>query len=208
MCIRDRYLAAAGVGELWLADFDHVELSNLQRQIAHSTNDIGRSKVASAAEAVSAINPDVVTRCIEQKLDNTLLADVIAKVDLVVDASDNFVTRFAINEACVSLKTPLVSGAAIRTEGQITVFDNRDSDSPCYRCLYTGNGDDQYLSCAESGVLSPVVGVIGSMQALEAIKVLSGFGQTLRGRLLVFDAKTAEWRQLSLPKNPACTVCA
>ena len=202
------YLAASGVGELWLADFDCVDLSNLQRQIAHTMDDIDRLKVKSAAEAIRSINPDTVTHSIDEKLSARALADAVEKVDLVIDASDNFATRFEINDACVKYKTPLVSGAAIRAEGQIAVFDSRISDSPCYRCLYTGDANDQNLSCADSGVLSPVVGVIGSMQALEAIKVLSGFGRSLVGKLLVFDAKNAEWRRLSLPKNPNCKVCS
>lgn len=201
------YLAAAGVGELWLADFDNVDLSNLQRQIAHATADIDRPKVISAKEAIIALNPDVTTQCISEKLSGQLLVDAVACVDLVVDASDNFATRFAINRACVSAKKPLVSGAAIRSEGQVIVFDN-SSDSACYCCLYSEDGENENASCADSGVLSPVVGVIGSIQALEAVKLLSGYGQVLQGQLLLFDAKTMQWRKLSVPKNPHCPVCA
>jgi adenylyltransferase/sulfurtransferase len=202
------YLAAAGVGELWLADFDDVDLSNLQRQIAHGVKDIDRPKVISAAEKIHALNPEVTVETIVEKLDGPLLLDAIGRVDLVVDASDNFSTRFEINRACVELKKPLVSGAAIRTEGQVIVFDPRDASGSCYRCLYDDNSDEANLSCSESGVLSPVVGIIGSVQALEAIKVLSDFGQSLTGQLLIFDAKTMEWRKLKVPKDKSCPVCS
>ncbi len=201
------YLAAAGVGELWLADFDRVDLSNLQRQIAHTMADIDRPKVVSASEAIAAINPQVRTSCLSEKLTGQFLQDAIARVDLVIDASDNFATRFEVNQACVSLKKPLVSGAAIRSEGQVIVFDSREEDSPCYRCLYDDGSGDESLSCSESGVLAPLVGVIGSMQALEAVKLLSGFGESLQGQLLIFDAKVMEWRKLKVPQNPECPVC-
>ena len=201
------YLAAAGVGELWLADFDRVELSNLQRQIAHSMADIDRPKVISAAEAVTALNPELVTQCISEKLTGQLLRDAVAKVDLVVDASDNFATRFELNRACFAEQKPLVSGAAIRSEGQVIVFDSRDASSPCYRCLYDDSSGEENLSCAESGVLSPLVGVIGSLQALEAVKVLSGFGESSVGQLLIFDGKFMEWRKLTVTKKPDCPVC-
>ena len=201
------YLAAAGVGELWLADFDRVDLSNLQRQIAHTVTDIDRPKVVSASEAIAAINPEVITSCISEKLTGQSLQKAIAHVDLVVDASDNFATRFESNKACVALKKPLVSGAAIRSEGHIIVFDSRHKDSPCYRCLYEDTSGGENLSCSESGVLAPLVGVIGSMQALEAVKVLSGFGEPLQGHLLIFDAKVMTWRTLKVPKNPECPVC-
>ena len=201
------YLAAAGVGELWLADFDTVDVSNLQRQIAHGVNDVDRPKVVSASESVKAINPDTSVEMIIEKLTGQLLQDAVEKVDLVVDASDNFATRFDINRACVAAKKPLVSGAAIRTEGQVIVFDSRQENSPCYRCLYDDNSDEANLSCSESGVLSPVVGVIGSTQALEAVKVLSGFGQSLTGQLLIFDAKSMDWRKLKVRKNSQCPVC-
>ena len=205
-CPAALYLAAAGVGELWLADFDRVELSNLQRQIAHTMADIDRPKVVSASEAIAAINPEVTTSCIGEKLTGQVLQQAIADVDLVVDASDNLATRFEINKACVALKKPLVSGAAIGSEGQIIVFDSRDSDSPCYRCLYQQASNDE-PACSEGGVLAPLVGVVGAMQALQAIKILSGFGDPLLGRLLIFDAKLMTWRTLKVPKNPQCPVC-
>ncbi len=202
------YLAAAGVGELWLADDDAVDLSNLQRQIAHSGADIGRAKVDSAADTIAALNPAVKVRPMAQRLAGDELEAAVAGVDLVVDASDNFSTRFALNRACVQQRVPLVSGAAIRCEGQVAVFDPRQADSPCYRCLYDDGGDDAQLSCAESGVLAPIVGVIGSLQALEAIKLLSGYGEPLRGRLLVIDGRSLECRTLKLPRDPECPVCA
>ena len=178
-CPAALYLAAAGVGELWLADFDRVDLTNLQRQIAHSMADINRPKVVSASEAIAAINPEVTTSCISEKLTGQLLQQTIAQVDLVIDASDNLATRFEINKACVAFKKPLVSGAAIRSEGHIMVFDSRHSDSSCYHCLYKDT-DGENIGCSESGVLAPLVGVIGAMQALQAIKLLSGFGDALQ----------------------------
>lgn len=200
------YLAAAGVGSLWLADHDEVDLSNLQRQIAHTTGRVGQAKVESAAQALRALNPETRITPVYEKLDGEGLQQLVNEVDLVVDATDNFGVRYAINAACVRAKTPLVSGAAIRLEGQVTVFDSRQENSPCYRCLYDVQEDEQ-LNCANSGVLAPLVGVIGSMQALEAIKVLAGVGQSLAGRLLLFDATRSEWRELKLPRDPDCPVC-
>lgn len=202
------YLAAAGVGELWLADYDHVELGNLQRQIVHSMEDIGRPKVISAAATIGAINPDVRLEVISDKLTGQLLGDAVSRVDLVIDASDNFATRFEVNRACVTMKKPLVSGAAIRCEGQVIVFDPRNEHSPCYRCLYDDSAPDSNLSCSESGVLSPLVGVIGSLQAMEAIKLLANFGDTLIGQLMVLDGKAMEWRKLTVVRDKACPVCA
>ena len=202
------YLAAAGVGHLILVDDDVVDLSNLQRQIVHNEQGIGVSKVESAANTLRALNHDTQLTVINKRLDQTALTDILAEgVDLVVDACDNFSTRFMINKACVTAAVPLVSGAAIRLEGQIAVFDARRADSPCYQCLYRG-GDDEQMSCARNGVLAPLVGVIGSMQALEAIKLLAGLGQDLSGKLLLFDAFSSQWRELRLPKDPACPVCS
>lgn len=200
------YLAASGVGSLWLADHDEVDLSNLQRQIAHTTDRVGQAKVESAAQALRALNPGVQIIPVHEKLEGERLQAMVDAVDLVVDATDNFGVRYAINAACVCAKKPLVSGAAIRLEGQVTVFDSRQENSPCYRCLYDVQEDEQ-LNCATSGVLAPLVGVIGSMQALEAIKVLAGVGTTLAGRLLLFDATRSEWRELKLPRDPDCPVC-
>ncbi|WP_207802692.1 HesA/MoeB/ThiF family protein [Motiliproteus coralliicola] len=201
------YLAAAGVGELVLSDFDEVDLSNLQRQIAHGQDDIGRPKVESARDQILQINPDVRVTTLNQRLEEQELLDQVAAADVVVDCCDNFVTRFAINEACVRQQTPLVSGAAIRLEGQVNVFDSRNPDSPCYRCLFPDGGDDAALTCADSGVIAPLVGMIGTTQALETLKVITGFGRSLVGRLLLLDAKYLEWRSLNLGKDPDCPVC-
>jgi molybdopterin/thiamine biosynthesis adenylyltransferase len=201
------YLAAAGVGHLTLLDFDRVDLSNLQRQIAHTTGRIGQTKVASAAQTITDLNPAVELSCISEKLDDLALAAEIEKAEVVVDCTDNFEVRFQINEYCVASKTPLVSGAAIRLEGQVMVYDPMTPNSPCYRCLYQ-SADDAALNCAENGVAAPVVGVIGAIQATEVLKLLIGFGQSLAGFLLVFDAKTMEWRKLKLSKNTECTTCA
>lgn len=199
------YLAAAGVGHLLLADFDTVDLSNLQRQIIHSTESINTNKAQSAAKALRELNPDIQITTIEKLLDEETLKQWISQVDLVVDCTDNFQTRFAINRICVQTKIPLVSGAAIRLEGQVAVFDSRKANSPCYACLYEENDDD--LSCAANGVLAPLVGVIGSLQAVEAIKLLVGFGTSLAGRLLLFDARHMQWREISLRKDSQCQVC-
>lgn len=199
------YLAAAGIGHLVLVDFDKVELSNLQRQILHSSNDIGKTKVASACETLGNLNPEIKLTAVNKKLDKAELLNYLQQVDIVVDGTDNFASRFMINEACVETKTPLVSGAAIRMEGQLSVFMN-DGSGACYRCLYHDQGDDE-MRCSENGVLAPVVGVIGSLQAVEAIKVLTGTGETLSNRLLVIDALHMETRILKLKKDPTCPVC-
>ena len=199
------YLAAAGIGHLILVDFDEVELSNLQRQIMHQTTDVGRPKVESARDTLQRLNPDVQVTIIDHQLNGSELQDWIAKADVVLDGSDNFATRFAINDACVVTKTPLVSGAAIRMEGQVSVFLN-DGTGPCYRCLYKDEGELD-MRCSTNGVLAPVVGIIGSIQATEAIKVLTGIGETLHGRLLLLDAQHMEWRSLKLKKDQACPVC-
>jgi molybdopterin-synthase adenylyltransferase len=192
---------------LVLADFDRVDLSNLQRQIAHTTDRIGQTKVESAAQTLRALNPDVQITCITEVLDGESLASQISNVDVVVDCCDNFTTRFAVNAACVAAKIPLVSGAAIRLEGQVAVFDNRDPNCPCYRCLYDEDSEEN-TTCAANGVLSPLVGIIGSMQALETIKLIVGFGKSLAGKLLVFDARYSQWRELKLPKDAQCPACA
>lgn len=199
------YLAAAGVGHLHLADFDRVDLSNLQRQIAHTTDRIDQNKAASAAQTLRALNPHVQITCTETLLDESSLQSAVANADVVVDCSDNFSTRFAINAACVAARVPLVSGAAIRLEGQVAVFDARRGTSPCYRCLYEMSEED--VTCAANGVLAPLVGVIGSLQALEVMKLITGFGTDLAGRLLLFDARHSQWRELKLAKDPECPVC-
>lgn len=198
------YLAAAGVGELVLVDFDLVDLSNLQRQIIHATKDIGRKKVASARESITALNPECRVTTIGHKPDSEEMSSLVTEADLVLDCSDNFATRFTINEACVANRTPLVSGAAIRMEGQISLFSGQPGD-PCYRCLY-GPGNEEE-ACSESGVLAPVVGIVGSIQATEAIKQLTSTGTTLNGKLLLLDAMNMQWRTLKLKTDPACPVC-
>jgi len=200
------YLAAAGVGTLVLVDDDEVDLSNLQRQIVHTTDRIGQPKVESAKQSLQALNPTISVETIAARLEGAALNAEVAKADLVVDCTDNFSTRFALNRACVEQKTPLVSGAAIRTEGQVAVYDPRHEDAPCYQCLYR-EGEDEALTCSESGVLAPLVGIVGSVQAMEALKVLAGIGTPLVGRLLLLDGLRMEWRSLKLRKDPACPVC-
>ncbi len=199
------YLAAAGVGELVLVDFDRVDLSNLQRQIIHTSGSIGLPKVESARHTLADINPECQIHCINQQLEGSALAEQVTKADLVIDASDNFATRFALNEASVATQTPLISGAAIRMEGQVSLFTGIPGD-PCYRCLY-GDAIEVEQTCSENGVLAPVVGIIGSIQATEAIKVLTGAGTPLKGRLLILDALHMQWRSLKLSADPDCPVC-
>jgi len=199
------YLAAAGVGRLTLADFDKVDLTNLQRQIIHGTEDIGQAKVVSAKQSLEEINPEVEIECLDTLLDERILEEQVEKADAVVDCTDNFLTRFAINAASVATGTPLVSGAAIRLEGQVTVFSGRKG-GPCYQCLSPADGHADE-TCSENGVLAPVVGVIGSIQATETLKVLTGAGESLTGRLLLFDALHMEWRSLKLSSDPGCPVC-
>jgi adenylyltransferase/sulfurtransferase len=201
------YLAAAGVGTLVLADHDEVDLTNLQRQVIHQTADVGRPKVESAAASVRALNPEVETLQLPRALAGAELIEAVANVDLVVDCCDNFATRQAVNAACVALRRPLVSGAAIRLEGQLSVFDARRNDSPCYQCLY-GSGEETALSCSEAGVIGPLVGLIGSLQALEALKLLAGFGEPMVGRLLLVDALGSRFREMRVRRDPACSCCA
>lgn len=200
------YLAAAGVGELTLVDGDELDLTNLQRQIAHQEHNIGTNKTLSAKETLQALNPEPVINCIEQQLHGDELSQLIKSVDIVIDATDNFDSRFEINKLCHQHKTPLVSGAAIRMEGQLSVYDFKNEDSPCYRCLYH-EVDTQAETCSENGILGPVVGTIGSLQALEAIKVITGIGDSLQGQLLIFDAFSMDWRKMKLRKDSSCPVC-
>jgi adenylyltransferase/sulfurtransferase len=200
------YLAAAGVGQLVIVDDDTVELSNLQRQLLHHDADIGRNKAASASEALHTINPDTHITPLADRLQGERLATEVRQADVVLDCSDNFDTRYAINAACVEQRTPLVSGAAIRMQGQVAVFDSRDDSSPCYNCLYKP-GETAEDTCSASGVLSPIVGIIGSLQALEALKLILSLGDTLAGRLVVFDGLTHDWRTLRLQRDPGCQVC-
>jgi molybdopterin/thiamine biosynthesis adenylyltransferase len=200
------YLAAAGVGELHLADFDTVDMTNLQRQIIHDSSSVGQTKVDSAIARLSALNPLVKLVAHRTALDADSLAQAVDAVDLVLDCSDNFSTREAVNAACVAARKPLVSGAAIRLEGQLSVFDPRRPESPCYHCLY-GHGSEDELTCSEAGVIGPLVGVVGSLQALEALKLLAGFGEPLIGRLLLVDALATRFRELRVKRDPQCSVC-
>ena len=197
------YLAASGVGNLVLVDHDRVDLTNLQRQIVHATERVGQDKTTSAAHGLAALNPGVRLTTINQKLEGAALEEQVQQVDAVVDTTDNFASRFAINEACMHAGKPLISGAVVRFEGQVAVFP---PGGPCYRCLYAeGGGPDE--ACATLGVLAPAAGIIGSIQAVETLKVLLGIGQTLAGRLLLFDALNMEWREIRLRKDPVCPVC-
>ncbi len=200
------YLAASGVGHLVIVDHDKVELTNLQRQIVHTTESIGQDKAASAARQLKALNPEITVTAINRKLEGTELTEQVRAADVVVDASDNFPTRFLLNAACVREETPLVSGAVVRFEGQVAVFRADLPDSPCYRCLYheTSEPDEP---CAEFGVLAPVAGIVGSIQAAETLKLLLGLGETLTGRVLLLDALAMEWREIRLRKDPHCPVC-
>ncbi|PMR78800.1 HesA/MoeB/ThiF family protein [Billgrantia endophytica] len=202
------YLAAAGVGRLTLADADRVELSNLQRQIAHGMVDLDRNKAESARETALGLNPGCTIHVLTDHLEGAAMDDAVANVDLVLDCTDRFSSRYAINAACRKAGVPLVSGAAIRFSGQLAVFDPRDPESPCYACLYPpGEGGDEELRCAENGVVAPLVGLIGCFQALEAIKWLSGAGRPHRG-LSTFDGMSGQWRHFQVPRDPACPVCA
>ena len=200
------YLASAGVGHLVIADFDHVDLSNLQRQILHGVADLGEDKVSSARNTIAALNPGISVTALNWAPDEDELDEQIRLADVVVDACDNFETRFALNRFCVKHKTPLVSAAAVRFEGQISVFDPRDSDSPCYRCLYSDDSSEGE-ACSQVGVLAPLLGIIGSTQAVEVIKLIVGIGDSLAGRVMMLDAMGMEWRTLKLRKDPACPVC-
>ena len=200
------YLTAAGVGHLTLADFDRVDESNLQRQIIHAHADIGELKAASAAATLRALNPQVDIATLDYSLDAGDLRDSAAAADLLLDCTDNFPTRFEMNRVALQTRTPLVSGAAIRWEGQVTAFDPRAPASPCYRCMYPDDSVDA-VTCAMEGVISPLVGVIGAMQALEGVNILLGNGQ-LHGVVWLFDARAMEWQRMQLPKNPKCAECA
>lgn len=201
------YLGAAGVGHLTLIDDDVIELANLQRQIAFETAQIGEPKAETLAARVRSINPGVSVSVVNRRLDQADFAHEVANASLALDCSDNFSTRFALNRACVAAGVPLISGAAIRGEGQLSVYDSRQPDSPCYHCLYPEQGNED-LTCSEAGVIAPLVGMIGSVQAMEAIKVISGVGRPLVGRLLILDAWEMQWREMKLSKDPDCPVCS
>ena len=201
------YLASAGVGRLVLCDNEDVDLTNLQRQIVHRTASVGKRKVDSAAATLAAINPEVKVVGLPVRLDEKRLEALAADADVVVDGSDNFATRHAANRACVKLRKPLVSGAAVRFDGQVAVFDLRVPGAPCYACLFPEGGESEDVRCAVMGVFAPLTGIVGSIQAAETLKVLMGTGETLAGRLLLLDALAMQVRTISLKKDPACAVC-
>lgn len=201
------YLAASGVGRITLADHDTVDLTNLQRQIAHTTARIGQLKVDSAAQAMRELNPGMRVHALAHKLDAAQLDALLPDVDVVLDCCDNFATRQAVNAACVKHRVPLVSGAAVRLDGQLAVYDPRDADSPCYACVFPPDEAPEEVRCATLGVLAPLVGVVGAMQSLEAVKLLAGLGSRLTGRLQLIDGRRLETTEMRLRRNPACPVC-
>lgn len=201
------YLAAAGVGHIALNDFDDVDLSNLQRQIVHVTESIGQSKVDSAMHALRLLNPEIDIAGIHGKLDRDRLDEQVSMADVVVDATDNFAIRYALNDSCTRQRTPLVCGAAIRMEGQVSVYRADMEGSPCFRCLYAPE-DEPHERCSETGILGPVAGVIGCVQAIEAVKIITGVGESLVGRLLLFDAAQMQWQEFRINKDPNCPACA
>lgn len=201
------YLGAGGVGRLTVCDFDNVDLTNLQRQVIHTTQSVGINKAVSAQQTLQAINPEITVVPIPKKSSEEEFLELARDADVVIDCSDNFRTRYALNRVCVQLKKPLVSGAAIGFEGQVTVFDMRHADSPCYHCLFPDVSADGEMRCAENGVFAPLVGMIGTTQAAEAMKLLLGIGDSLQGRLLLLDVLAMEWRSIKLGRDPSCTVC-
>lgn len=202
------FLAASGVGRLILCDADTVDLTNLQRQIAHDSSTIGMLKVESARTRIAAINPEIDVEVIVERLGPQHLASLVSRASVVLDCTDNFVTRHAINRACVRAKVPLVSGAAVRFEGQLSVFDSRDPSAPCYHCVFGDDDSLEEMRCAIMGVLAPLVGVVGSMQAVEAIKVLASCGAAAKGKLITYDALSSDLKVLKVAKDPDCPVCS
>lgn len=202
------YLAASGVGKITVCDGEEVDLTNLQRQIVHGTSSIGKAKTLSAVDTLARINPEVEVVGVARRVAGEELDALVRDADVVLDCSDNFPTRHAVNRACVRHKRPLVSGAAIRFDGQIAVFDLRREDSACYHCLFPQDDDLEDVPCAVMGVFAPLTGVVGTMQAAEALKILADAGETLNGRLLLFDALNCEWREVKLNKDPRCPVCS
>jgi adenylyltransferase/sulfurtransferase len=201
------YLASAGVGLITICDDDDVDLTNLQRQIVHRTEAIGRAKVDSARATLASINPGVEVRAVRERLAEDRIAELAAEADVVLDGTDNFDTRHAVNRACVKVRKPLVSGAAVRFDGQVAVFDLRKADAPCYACLFPETGESEDVRCAVMGVFAPITGIVGSIQAAEALKLLAGTGEALNGRLLLIDALAMSTRTIRFAKDPACPVC-
>ena len=201
------YLASSGFGRITVCDGDRVDLTNLQRQVVHRVDSIGEAKVASAARMLAALNPDIRVVPLEERADPARLAELVADADVVLDCSDNFSTRHALNRACVAFRKPLVSGAAIRFDGQVAVFDLRRDDAPCYHCLFAEDGAAPEERCATMGVFAPLVGIVGTFQALEAIKLVAGMGESLAGRLLLFDALASRWHEVRFARDAHCRVC-
>ena len=201
------YLGSAGVGTITVLDHDTVDRTNLQRQIAHNEARVGTPKVTSAAAAIAALNPEVRVQALQQRADDELLDRLVPQADVVLDCSDNFVTRQAVNAACVRHRKPLVSGAAIGLDGQIAVWDARDAEQPCYACVFPPQSEVSEAHCATMGVFAPLVGIIGTMQAAEALKLLAGFGQSLAGRLLLLDGRDLRWTDLTIGRDANCPVC-
>ena len=202
------YLGSAGVGRITIVDHDRVDATNLQRQIAHNLARIGEFKAASALQSIAAINPDVNVVAVTERADDALLDKLVPEADLVLDCTDNFATRHAINRACVNHHKPLVSGAAIRFDGQVAVYDPRNAQSPCYACVFPESDALEETRCATMGVFAPLVGIVGTVQAAEALKLLCDVGQALTGRLVMLDGRRMEWSEMKLARNLACAVCA
>ncbi len=202
------YLASSGVGKITICDDDVVDLTNLQRQILHPASSIGLAKVLSARKTLESMNPGITISPVEARAEGSLLDELVKDADLVIDAADNFATRHGVNRACVKYGKPLVSGAAIRFDGQVSVFDLRTPESPCYHCLFPEHAEDEEMRCALMGVFAPVTGIIGAIQALEALKLLAGIGQSLSGRLLILDGRAMTCREISLERDPGCPVCS
>lgn len=201
------YLASAGVGTITLVDDDTVDLTNLQRQILHTTERIGQAKVVSGQKTLADINPGINIVALKERVSGERLKELVGQASVVLDCSDNFATRHAINRACVANRVPLVSGAAIKFDGQISVFDARSGSAPCYACLFPEEQQFEEVNCGTMGVFAPLVGIIGSMQAAEALKLLAGIGTSLAGRLLLLDARTMEWSSIKIARNASCSVC-
>jgi molybdopterin/thiamine biosynthesis adenylyltransferase len=202
------YLASSGIGKITICDFDDVDISNLQRQILHSDESIGTNKALSARKFLNKVNPEIIITPIEKKLNIEQMSDIAKEVDVIIDCSDNFETRYALNKIAFCLKKPLISGAAIKFDGQISVFDFREKSSPCYECLFPDTNNEEELRCADHGVFSPMVGIIGSTQAAEAIKIILDVGVSLMGRLLLLDSKDMTWKTIKIVKDKGCKVCS
>jgi molybdopterin/thiamine biosynthesis adenylyltransferase len=201
------YLASAGIGTITLVDDDTVDLTNLQRQILHTTQRVGQAKVLSGQQTLNEINPTIQIVALQERVSDARLNELVSSATVVLDCSDNFATRHAINRACVANRVPLVSGAAIKFDGQVSVFDKRNENAPCYSCLFPQDQQFEEVNCGTMGVFAPLVGIIGSTQAAEALKIVAGIGNSLSGRLLLLDARSMEWSSIKFARNAACSVC-